>query len=131
MDEVPRVFAISDIQSSPVASCVRSSMTYGNETRPLLVDVGLKFEKAEMRMIRRTNEEWLQMTQPTSGGAVTAVTNCCANCVEPGRPQQWGSDLPFFGASRPYEPAGWLALFLTKACDVETIPGPTTLNKRV
>ena len=24
----------------------------------------------------------LQMTQPTSGGAVTAVTNCCANCVE-------------------------------------------------
>ena len=25
------------------ASCVRSSMTYGSETRPLLVDVGLKF----------------------------------------------------------------------------------------
>ena len=25
---------------------------------------------------------WLQMTQPTSGGAVTVVTNCCANCVE-------------------------------------------------
>ena len=45
------------------ASCV-SSMTYG---RPLLVDVGLKFERAEMQMIRwmcgislkdrRTNEE--------------------------------------------------------------------------
>ena len=30
------------------ASCVRSSMTYGSETRPLLVDVGLKFERAEM-----------------------------------------------------------------------------------
>ena len=29
------------------ASCVRSSMTYGSETRPLLVDVGLKFERAE------------------------------------------------------------------------------------
>ena len=47
------------------ASCVRSSMTYGSETRPLLV--GLKFERAEMQMIRwmcgislkdkRTNEE--------------------------------------------------------------------------
>ena len=62
------------IQSSPVGvkgrvyvSCVRSSMTYESETRPLLVDVGLKFERAEMQMIRwmcgislknrRTNEE--------------------------------------------------------------------------
>ena len=33
-------------------SCVRSSMTYGSETRPLLADVGLKFERAEMQMIR-------------------------------------------------------------------------------
>ena len=42
-------------------------MTYGSEIRPLLVDVGLKFERAEMQMIRwmcgismkvrRTNEE--------------------------------------------------------------------------
>ena len=42
-------------------------MTYGGETRPLLVDVRLKFERAEMQMIRwmcdislkdrRTNEE--------------------------------------------------------------------------
>ena len=50
MDEVPRAFAISDIQNKgrPVyASCVRSSMTYD-----LLVDVGLKFERAEMQMIR-------------------------------------------------------------------------------
>ena len=49
------------------ASCVRSSMTYGSETRPFLVDVGLKFERAEMQMIRwmcgislkdrRSNEE--------------------------------------------------------------------------
>ena len=49
------------------ASCVRSSMTYGSETMPLLVDVGLKFERVEMQMIRwmcgismkdrRTNEE--------------------------------------------------------------------------
>ena len=27
-------------------------MTYGSETRPLLVDVGLKFKRAEMQMIR-------------------------------------------------------------------------------
>ena len=29
----------------------------------------------------------LQTTQPTSGGAVTVVSSCCANCVEPPRPQ--------------------------------------------
>ena len=34
------------------ASCVRSNMTYGSETRPLLVDIGLQFERAEMHMIR-------------------------------------------------------------------------------
>ena len=48
------------------ASCVRSSMTYGSDTMPLLADVGLKFERAEMQMIRwmcgvsmkdRTSEE--------------------------------------------------------------------------
>ena len=33
------------------ASFVRSSMIYGSETRPLLVDLGLKFERAEMQMI--------------------------------------------------------------------------------
>ena len=27
-------------------------MTYGSDTRPLLVDVGLTFERAEMQMIR-------------------------------------------------------------------------------
>ena len=30
------------------ASYVRNSMTYGSETRPLLVDVGLNFERAGM-----------------------------------------------------------------------------------
>ena len=56
IDEVPRAFAISDIPSSPhwevYASCVRNSMTYGTENRPLLVNVGLKFETAEMQIIR-------------------------------------------------------------------------------
>ena len=45
MDEVPRAFVISDIQS-------RSSMTSGSETRLLLVDVGLKFERAYKRVIK-------------------------------------------------------------------------------
>ena len=35
--------------------------------------------------------------QPTSGGAVTADSSCCAICVEHPRPHQWGPDLPFFG----------------------------------
>ena len=61
------------------ASCVRSSMTYGSETRPLLVDVGLKFERAEMQMIRwmcdislkdrRTNEELRRLV------GVESITN--------------------------------------------------------
>ena len=59
MDEVSGAFAISGIQSSPLemkwrvyASCVRSSIIYGSETRPLLANVGLKFERAEMQMIK-------------------------------------------------------------------------------
>ena len=50
----------------------------------------------------------LQTTQPTSGGAVTVVSSCCANCVEPPRPQQWGPDLPFFGHAGHADPLdGW------------------------
>ena len=40
-------------------------------------------------------------------------------------------DLPFFWECRPCGPTGCLALMLTKAGDVETNPGPTTLNKKV
>ena len=69
---------------------------------------------------------WLQTTQPTSGGAVTANSSCCANCVEPPRPR-----FTVFWACRPCGPAGCMALLLTKASDVETNPGPTTLNKKV
>ena len=71
------------------------------------------------------------MTQHTSGEAVTAVTNCFENCVETSGPQQWVINLPFFGASRTCGPVGWLALLITKAGDIETNPGPTTVNKRV
>ena len=49
------------------ARCVRSSMTYGSETRSLLVD-GLKFQRAEMQMMcgismkdRRTNVEFKKL----------------------------------------------------------------------
>ena len=50
----------------------------------------------------------LQTTQPTSGGAVTVVSSCCANCVESPRPQQWGPDLPFFGHAGHADPLdGW------------------------
>ena len=59
MNEVSRAFVISDIQRSPAsmigrvhAICVRNSLIYRCETRPLLVDVWLKFEGAEMNMIR-------------------------------------------------------------------------------
>ena len=71
----------------------------------------------------------LQTTQPTSGGSVTAVTNSCANCIEPSLPQKWGPNLPFWGQAGHADLLyGWR---LTKADDVETNPGPTTSNKRV
>ena len=42
-----------------------------------------------------------------------------------------GARFTVFWACRSCGPAGWLALLLTKAGDVETNPGPTTLNKQV
>ena len=66
------------------------------------------------RSLRRIKEDALaedmdrlQTTQPTSGGAVTADSSCCANCVEPPRPQQWGRDLPFLGM--PAMRTRWIA----------------------
>ena len=41
-----------EMKARVYASCVRSSMTYEYGTSPMLADVGLKFEKAEMQMIR-------------------------------------------------------------------------------
>ena len=56
-------------------------MTYGSETRPLLPDVRLKFERAEMQMIRwvcgvsmkdrRTSEECTKRIQPARGWCAT------------------------------------------------------------
>ena len=59
-------------------------------------------------------------------------SSCCTKCVEPPRPQQWGGPIYLFlGMPAMWTPAGWLALLLTKAGDVEANPGPTTLNKKV
>ena len=40
--------------------------------------------------VRKGRSKGLQTTRPTSGGAVTADASCCANCVKPSCPQQWG-----------------------------------------
>ena len=91
-------------------------MTYGSETRALLADVGLKFESAEIQMIRwmcgvsmkdrRTSEKLRKLVGVSLSqlslaykwcSSITAVSNCCANCVETSRPQQWVPDLPFSG----------------------------------
>ena len=54
------------------------------------------------------NKIRLQTTQHTSDEAVTAVTNCCANCVEHSRPQVWGPDLLFWGQAGHADPLdGW------------------------
>ena len=55
--------------------------------------------------IRKANT-WLQTTQPTSGGAVTADSSCCANCVELPRPPAMGARFTIFWACRPCGPAG-------------------------
>ena len=65
--------------------CVRSSMTYGNETRPLLADVGFKFERAEMQIIRwrcdiftkdrRTSEELKKLV------GVEPITTVIRSCM--------------------------------------------------
>ena len=46
-------------------------------------------------------------------------------------PSNGGAAIYRFWACRPCGPAGWLALLIAKASDVETNPGPTTLNKKV
>ena len=45
-------------------------------------------------------------------------------------PPTMGARFTVFLACRPCGSAGWLTLLLIKAVDVETNPGPTTLNKR-
>ena len=72
----------------------------------------------------------LQTTQPTRGGAVTALWQTLYKLCRPLPPTAMGDRLPFFGQARPCGPAGWLAMLLIKARDVETNPGPTTIRKQ-
>ena len=46
-------------------------------------------------------------------------------------PPAMGARFTVLWACRTCGPTGWLALLLTKEGDVETNPGPTTLNKKV
>ena len=51
---------------------------------------------------------WFQTTQPTSGGAVTAVlASCCSNCVEPPAPRIGGPIYRFLG--KPAIRKCWMA----------------------
>ena len=73
----------------------------------LLIDASKVFDRlchSKLFDVLDTYNGWLQTTQPTSGGAVTVDSSCCANCVEPPRPQQWGPDLPFFGHAGHADP---------------------------
>ena len=71
---------------------------------------------------------WLPTTQPTRGGAVTAVWQTLCKLCQPLPSPAIGARLPF-SASRPCGPAGRMAMLLRKAGDVETNPGPTTTHK--
>ena len=71
-----------------------------------MCDVSMKDKRTSVELRRLVGVE-LQTTQPTSGGAVTADSSSCANCVEPPRPQLWGPDLPFLGM--PAMRTRWMA----------------------
>ena len=80
--------------------------------------------------MRKRDEDWVKAPNDTAYKRWSCHSGhklLCKLCLT-SPPQQWGPDLPFWGACGP---AGWLALLLTKAGDVETNPGPTALNKKV
>ena len=104
------------------ASCVRSSMTYGSETRPLLVDVGLKFERAEMQMIRWMCGICTKRIQPARGWCATVGGNTVQ--MYPLTPPLRRPGHPVFWGNRPCVPAAWLAERLLLAGNIESNPGP-------
>ena len=55
---------------------------------------------------------------------------CAKLCRPLPLPAMWAR-LPFSWGGLPCGPAGWLAMLLIKAGDVETNPGPTTTHKQV
>ena len=72
-------------------------------------------------LCKRHSLQALELSQRTQA-AVQIVSNLPA-------PSKGGPIYRFWGACRPCRPAGWLVL--TKEGDVETNPGPTTLDKQV
>ena len=71
---------------------------------------------------KRHSLQAVELSQRTQA-AVEIVSNLTAPAM--------GARFTVFWACRPCGPAGWLALLLTNAGDVETNPGLTTLNKKV
>ena len=63
---------------------------------------------SECNVVSNECYERTKTRQPTSSGDVTTDTNCCANCVETSRPQQWGPDL-LFGGGKPAMQTLWTA----------------------
>ena len=59
------------------------------------------------------------------------LLNAAQIVLTPPAPRNGGPFLPFFWAGRPSGPAGWLALLLLKAGDVETNPGPKHTRTQV
>ena len=55
----------------------------------------------------KKNQHELQTTQPTSGAAVTANKNCCANGVKPSRPSNGSPIYRFLGM--PAMRTRWMA----------------------
>ena len=72
---------------------------------------------------------WSKRVQPTRGWTVAAQRS--TNCTHSSCPPQWGPVSTVFWAGRPSGPAGWLALLLLKAGDVETNPGPKHTRTQV
>ena len=69
------------------------------------------------------------LTQPTSGGAVTVVSSCCANCVEPPRPR-----FTVFGHAGHADPLdGWRCCsqkrVMSRPIQVPTTPACTWWNR--
>ena len=65
-------------------------------------------ETISIVILLKTELNWLETTQPSSGGAVTANSSCCANCVEPPRPPSNGDPIyRFFGM--PAMRTRWMA----------------------
>ena len=66
---------------------------------------------------------WERKMQPARGRFARSDLDRQMASTFPCPLQKW-AQLPFFWASRPLEPAEWLALLILKAGDVESNPGP-------